>query len=97
MGAGRRRNAAVVKKRLSDFCRRIPRFKKLAAAGVNTNHLLRTGGISALTYGQAVAGVAPSILLQQRRAAARAAARALGLGGHDLDLALLLADEGPRR
>ena len=46
-----------------------------------------------MTYGQAVMGVAPSVLLQQRRAAAAAAAPAGGTCGQSLDLALLMADE----
>ena len=48
-----------------------------------------------MTYGQAVAGVPPSMLLQQRRAAASAVAFA-GMAGQSLDLALMIADESSR-
>ena len=48
-----------------------------------------------MTYGSAVVGVSPSTLLKQRGAAALAAAPAAGVSGHDLDLALTLADCGP--
>ena len=79
-------------KRLRGLAARAPRFRSLAAVGVNTRRLLRTGGIAALTYGQAVTGVAPATLLRQRRLAAALAAPATGTNGQDLDLALILAD-----
>ena len=41
-----------------------------------------------MTYGQAVCGVAPSMLLQQRRAVA--AAEAASGGGKNLDMSLLI-------
>ena len=96
LGAGTRRNVQVLRKRLSEFCRRLPRFRKLAAANVSTGRLLRTGVTSAITYGQAITGVSPSMLLAQRRAAAGAAAPAAGTCGQELNLALLVADGGPR-
>ena len=92
LGAGRRRNATVINKRLKAFKARGPRFRKLAVAGVCTKRLMRTGGGAALTYGQAITGVAPATLLAQRRAAAAACAPAGGQCGQDLDLALILAD-----
>ena len=92
MGSGRRRNATVLNKRLKAFRARAPRFRKLAAAGVCTKRLMRTGGGAALTYGQSVTGVSPYTLLQQRRAAAAVCAPAGGPCGQDLDLALVLAD-----
>ena len=64
----------------------------LRRAGVDTTRVLRTGGVAALTYGEATIGVPPSLLLAQRRAVAAAAAPASGLAGQNLDLALLLAD-----
>ena len=79
--------------RLRAFRQRLPRFRRLRAAGVSTARLLRTGGVAAMPYGQAVMGVAPSVLLRQRRAAAAAAAPAAGVCGQSLDLALMLADE----
>ena len=48
-----------------------------------------------MTYGQAITGVAPTTLLRQRRAAAAVAAPAAGPSGQDIDLALILAEEGP--
>ena len=96
IGAGQRRNTTVMKKRLRDFKKRIPRFRKLARNGVSTKRLLRTGGTSALTYGQAITGVAPSTLLAQRRAAATIAAPHSGCTGQDLDMALVLADDSQK-
>ena len=49
-----------------------------------------------MTYGEAAMGVSDSQLLGQRRAAAAACAPASGAGGQNLDLALTLADGGPR-
>ena len=93
LGAGVRRNAQVATKRLKAFRQRLPRFRRLRAAGVSTARLLRTGGIAAMTYGQAIIGVPSSILLQQRRSAAAAAAPSNGICGQSLDLALIVADE----
>ena len=56
---------------------------------------MRTGGTAALTYGQAITGVASAALCTQRRAVARAVAPPTGFSGQDLDLALILADEAP--
>ena len=96
LGAGTRRNASVLNKRLKAFRGRAPRFRKLAKAGVCTKRLLRIGGVSSLTYGQAISGVAPTTLLAQRRAAAAASAPGSGPCGQDLDLALILADGSAR-
>ena len=85
----------MLKKRLSSFVKRLPRFRKLARAKVSTARLLRTGGLSSMSYGQAITGVAPSTLLRQRRAAAAAAAPASGTSGQDIDMALIIAEEGP--
>lgn len=49
-----------------------------------------------MTYGQSAMGVSDSHLLAQRRAAAAACAPASGSDGQNLDLAMLLADGGPR-
>ena len=66
------------------------RFRRLRDAGVNIPRLMRTGGVAALTYGQAVTGVSNKLLLQQRRVVAAATLRTVG--GGDLDLILALAD-----
>ena len=51
LGAGRRRNAGPLNARLKAFRARAGRFRALRRAGVSTDRLVRTGGISALTYG----------------------------------------------
>ena len=78
--------------RLASFQLRKKRFRRLRNAGVDTARLMRTGGISALTFGQAVTGVSNKLLLQQRRAVAAAVTRSSG--GGDLDVTLALADGG---
>ena len=90
LGAGTRRNCQQARKRLVAFRARLPRFKALRRAKVHTDRLLRTGSISAMTYGGRAMGVSDSALLQQRRAAAAASCdRACGA---DLDLSLIIAD-----
>lgn len=51
LAAGMRRNAMVVNNRLKEYKKRLPRFRMLKQAGVNTNKLNRTGGTAALTWG----------------------------------------------
>ena len=92
LGAGRRRNMKVAHARLAGFQSRKKRFRRLRNAGVDTARLMRTGGIAALTFGQAVIGVSNKLLLQQRRAVAAAITRSSG--GGDLDVTLALADGG---
>ena len=82
----------MVRARLKAFNARRPRFKALKRAGVDTAKVLRTEGVAAMTYGAAAQGVSPSMLLQQRRAAAMAVATGGTDGGHDLEVALILAD-----
>ena len=96
IGSGRRRNATVMKGRLFDFRKRLPRFRRLAKNGVSTARLLRTGGTSAMSYGQAITGVAPTTLLAQRRTAAAIIAPRSGPSGQDLDMALALAGDSLR-
>ena len=79
LGAGVRRNAHVTKKRLASFRQRRPRFRCLRRAGVRVGRLMRTGGAAALSFGQAVVGVAPGMLLQQRRAVAAATVASAGV------------------
>ena len=88
LGGGNKRSTFGLSKRLRAFTRRIPRFRKLRRAGIRVGRILKTGGTSAMTYGQAVCGVAPSMLLQQRRAVA--AAEAASGGGKNLDMSLLI-------
>ena len=84
----------VANARLANFRARRGRFQRLRSSGVDTSRLMRTGGVAALTYGQAVTGVSNKLLLQQRRSVAAATARIIG--GGDLDITLALAD-GSRR
>jgi hypothetical protein len=91
MGAGVRRNASAALKRFRAFAARRSQFQRLRRSGVNTSRLLRTGGTSAMTFGQAVLGVSDSLLLAQRRAAA--ACVVSSVAGGDLDLTLIFADE----
>ena len=93
MGAGKRRNATALSARLKALQRRVPRYRKLARNKVSTKRLLRTGGTSALTYGQAITGVSPTTLLAQRRVAATIAAPQTGCNGQDLGMALMMADD----
>ena len=87
LAAGVARNIQVMKTRLNNFTRRIPRFRMLRRAGVDTARLIRTGGLVALMHGFAGSGVSPSVLLQQRRAVLAAAAPKSGLGGQELEVA----------
>ena len=90
LGAGTRRACQQTKKRLKAFRSRLPRFKALPRARVNTSQLLRTGGNSARLFGGCIMGTSDTMLLRQRRAAVAATCdRACGA---DLDLTLILAD-----
>ena len=92
LAAGVARNNKVMQHRLKQFKSRLPRYRMLRQAGVDTAMLVRTGGVAALMHGYMAIGVAPSMLLQQRRTASAAAAPSSGLGGQELDLSLALAD-----
>ena len=93
--AGTRRNVSVQAARLRTFVSRKSRFHRLRAAGADVARIMSTGGIAALTFGQAVIGVASHVLLRQRRAVA-ATISADG-GGKDLDLALICAERSDRQ
>ena len=80
LGAGIRRNTSVLKKRLSRFRARLPRFRRLRQVKVNTARLVRTG-LKAMTYGNAVTGTDNSLMHAQRQTAAAAAARGMALEG----------------
>ncbi len=94
LGAGKRRNVTVARRRLQAFKKRARRFLALNRSGVSVTRVLKTGGTAGMQYGQAVMGVSSSHLLQQRRAAA--AACSPETGGKDLDLVLITAD-GPSK
>ena len=96
MAAGTSRNVLVQNARLKQFKKRIPRFRMLRRANVDTARVFRTGGSAALMHGQHTIGVAPSTLQRQRRLGAAAMAPAYGLGGQELDIALMVADGSPK-
>ena len=77
-GASRRRNMRVLRLRHLNYRKRIGRFRRLRAAGVNTARLVRTG-IRALTYGSSITGVPDSLLQNQRRTVGAIAAPGAGL------------------
>ena len=78
LAAGVARNTKVMKARLKQFSKRLPRFRAMRRAGVNTARIVRTGGVAALMHGYGGMGVAPSMLLHQRRAVQSAAAPKMG-------------------
>ena len=75
---------------------RIPKFKRLRRLGICPARVIRTGGKACFVYGEACMGVPDHLLRDQRRAVAAAVAPVHGTGGQQLDLALLVADGGPR-
>ena len=95
LGAGVRRNAAVMRTRLTNFMARVTRFRRRRKVGVNTARLVRTG-MRAITYSNAIMGVPCGLLRAQRQTAAAAAAPGAGAGGQNLDLAMVVADGSKR-
>ena len=91
LGVGVRRNAAVMRARLSNFIARVARFRRLRKVGVNTARLVRAG-MRAITYSNAIMGVPCGLLRAQRQTAAAASAPGAGTGGQNLDLAMVVAD-----
>ena len=96
LAAGVRRNGKVLKDRLKAFKRRRARYELLKRWGVGTAVVARTGGLVAETYGSEVMGVGTSLLRSQRQAMARAVAPAGGGAGQELDMAMIVADGGPK-
>ena len=92
LAAGVARNTQVMQARLKNFTKRIPCFKMLKRAGVDTAMLVRTGGLAALMHGFGSSGVSPSVLLHQRRAVQSATAPKTGLGGQEMEVAMMIAD-----
>ena len=82
--------------RLKNFRRRLPRFRTLRATGVDTAKLARTGGTAALMHGSQTMGVAPTMLSAQRRTMLAATSPASGLGGQELEVAMIVADGSTR-
>ena len=92
LAAGTARNVRVQNSRLKKFKQRLPRFRLLRRAGVDTAKVYRTGGGAAVMHGSHTNGVSPSMLLSQRRAATAATAPGSGFGGQDLEIAMMIAD-----
>ena len=80
------------KARLAAFQRRSPKFRKLVKMGIKTDRVIRTGGLSAMIFGQATTGVSNTTRLRQRRVVGAVTAPSSGSGGQDLGVALMLAD-----
>lgn len=97
LGAGTRRNSANLNGRLRKFRGRTVRFRKLKQVKVDASRLVRTGAVKAMTYKQAVAGVANTTLLAQGRAVAAAVAPAVCARGQCLDMTLMLAGGTAKR
>ena len=91
LGAGERRNASVMRTRLSNFMARVSRFRRFRKLGVNTARLMRTG-LRAITYSNAIMGSPFGLLTAQRQTAAAVAAPGAGTGGQNLDFAMVVAD-----
>ena len=96
LGAGTTRNMKVQNARLKNFRKRIPRFRILRRAGIDTAKIVRTGGLAALMHGLHTHGVSPSALLRNRRRTLVAAAPASGFGGQELETAMMIADGSAR-
>ena len=96
LGRGRRRNVHVLAARLRTFKTRLKKFRTLRRVGVDSAKLVRTGGKAAITYGEAIMGVSDSMLRNPRRTVAAAAAPTSGTCGQNLDMALMIADGGPK-
>ena len=62
---GVRRNAAVMRTRLTNFMVRVTRFRRLRKVGVNATRLVRTG-MRAITHSNAIMGVPCGLLRAQR-------------------------------
>ena len=95
LGAGIRRNVTVARGRLQGYTARVARFRRLRTIGVDTARLLRIG-LKAMTYGASVMGVADGMLRSQRQVASAIAAPGAGIGGQNMDIALMFADGGPK-
>ena len=92
MSAGLQRTTALANSRLAVFVSRYRRWRALGAAGVDLGRLARTGGTAVITYGQAIMGVADTMLHKQRSAVAAQTAPGAGLHGQNLDVARMLLD-----
>ena len=82
---------------MNTFSKRIKRYRRLRVVGGDTARIARKGGVKVMTYGEGIMGVSDSMLHQQRRGAGVATAFGAGNCGQNLDMALAIADGGPRR
>ena len=81
--------------RIQSLAARVHRFRLRKQLGCHTSMLLRTGGKQAMTSGLGIIGVSDAMLRDMRRVAAAIASPAFGIGGQNLDVALMIADGGP--
>lgn len=96
LAGGRRRTMKVLYERLRKSKGKLRRFRKLRRSGVDTARLFRMRGNAAVTYGEGIMGVSSSLLRDQRRTAVVANSPATRSRGQNLDVALLIADGGPK-
>ena len=93
--AGTRRNMRVTAQRIKKLAGRSDNYAKLKRLGMDTGRILRTGGVSTMTYGLQVHGVSDYMLLQMRRVAAGLCG-SMARGSHH-NLELIIADNGRNR
>ena len=90
MGAGKRRRAGFLRKRLLGAKRTVSRHVRLRKSRVDTVRLFKAGGNASMSYGEAVVGVSSQLLYLQRQTAAAAAVP--GAAGKNVDCTLFVAD-----
>ena len=93
--AGVRRNMQATAQRIKRLAERKENYAKLKRLGIDTGRLLRTGGVSTMTYGLHVHGVSDYMLLQMRRVAAGLCGSVTRGGHHNLEL--IVTDNGRNR
>ena len=93
--AGVRRNMQATAQRIKKLAGRKENYAKLKRLGIDTGRILRTGGVSTMTYGLHVHGVSDYMLLQMRRVAAGLCG-SMARGSHH-NLELIVADNGRNR
>ena len=92
VAAGTRRNMQATAQRIKKLAGRSENYAKLKRLGMDIARILRTGGVSTMTYGLQVHGVSDYMLLQMRRVAAGLCG-SMARGSHH-NLELIIADNG---
>ena len=93
--AGARRNMQATAQRIKKLAGRKENYAKLRQLGIDTGRILRTGGVSTMTYGLHVHGVSDYMLLQMQRVAAGLCGSMAKGSHHNSDL--IVADNGRNR